>query len=159
MWTIVSIFIAIALTTVAGGVGIYYGGKAIDESSASAEVARYRNEAQQITSAMTLYAQEKHGIDNSFNIADLAPKYLKSIPGVSADGHPAWQVTNEKVIRTNIAPKVCFIANRESGFTFRDGQGGFSAGDGVPVEGVAGAFVPNCAWAALSSETPCCYSE
>lgn len=172
VFSLIIAIIAVTLVIVLAGAALYYGGDAFNDGTTRAEVARYKNEASQIASALIAYQVEMKGFidhpddqsgNNRFGWEDLvAGGYLKRLPssyfseGNSNELQMPWGIREQLIILPGIEDDVCLEANRLEGIP--TDEAGLSTwptvlGDSAPVgEG----FAPVCK-DGLSPSIPCCF--
>lgn len=92
MFSLIITIISIALVAALAVASVYYGGSAFSQGTAKAAAATLVAQAQQISGATTLYANDNSGaLPTSIN--DLTPAYLSAIPTVAdAVSTGAWAV-------------------------------------------------------------------
>ena len=96
MFSLIVSIISIALVAVLAAASIYYGGDAFTKGSAKALASTVVTQAQQISSAHTLYKNDEGG-SAALNVSALVTgKYLASVPAAPAN------VAKD----TNVAPEV-----------------------------------------------------
>ena len=107
MFSLIITIISIALVAALAVATIYYGGSAFSNGSAKAEAATIVSNAQQVTGANTLYANDNSGT-YATSIATLTPTYLASapVPPTNAASKYAVSSTNE-FTATVLSKQVC----------------------------------------------------
>ncbi len=109
MFSLIITVIAIVLVAVLALASIYYGGQAWNQGSDKAAVARYINEAQQISAAVDLFRADNTGAYPD-DVGDLEGEYLKTLP------EGAWAFSSDRIVRTGLTESQCLSANKMSGF-------------------------------------------
>ncbi len=162
MFSLIISIIAIALVVILAGASLYYGGDAFNNNGVKGEVARYKNEAQQLSAGLTLYLQEHHGFEDGFGWERLVEEgILKSIPSsVMNEAGDAtivsWGVKENLIILPGVSDAVCVKANEMEGVqtVFGSAPADYQA---MPTVG-ADVYVPICA-DGLDDSIPCCYDN
>lgn len=177
MFSLIVSIIALVLVIVLAGAAIYYGGDGFNQGTIKAEVARYKNEAQQIAGALVAYQVDNKGFvkkdTNDDGVVDESDDdfgwdyltrygYLKSLPSsIENEGVTtfSWGVKDNLIILPGVSDDVCLEANRMDGF-------GTTEAEVLAMEGSVGAqqlkaddpeaFVPTCD-VGLDGTIPCCY--
>ncbi len=127
MFSLIVSIISIALVAVLAAASIYYGGDAFTKGSAKALASTVVTQAQQISSAHTLYKNDEGG-KTAANVAALVTgKYLASVPAapatVAADtdavtvGKQAaeWALNANTVTLAVDNAEVCALINEQGG--------------------------------------------
>lgn len=110
MFSLIISIIAVALVAVLALASMYYGGESLTQGTATANAARYLNEANQITAAANLYKlQNTNQTPTAQDLVD--NDYLKALP----QGN--WYVNNGFVERPGISLEECTEVNRLVGYT------------------------------------------
>lgn len=110
MFSLIITIIAVALVALLAVASIYYGGDVFTSGSDRSEAARFVNEAQQISSAISLYKADNNGAAPA-NILVLKPDYLKEIPGPEGEG--GWQFGDGYVQISGLSLSQCNAANAQ----------------------------------------------
>ncbi len=177
MFSLIVSIIALVLVIVLAGAALYYGGDGFNEGTIKAEVARYKNEAQQIAGALVAYQVDNKGFvkkdtnedgvvngdDDDFGWDYLTRYgYLSALPSSveESDGSTTftWGVKDNLIILPGVSDDVCLEANRMDGY-------GTTLTDVQAMEGYVGhqqlkatddSYVPQCD-SGLDGKIPCCY--
>ena len=149
MFNLIISIIAIALVVILTGATIYYFGSDISEKKIEAEAAKLRNEATQIAAAVKLYTGDGNEFGPSFQLQDLVDMgYLSKLPS-------DWEPGDDKIMHVLKDPEkseiVCFVANRQAGYTFDAADA-----DVVAYSQDASLGIPLCTKAGLDALVPCC---
>lgn len=179
MFSLIISIIAVALGAVLLLTSAFYGGDSLQDGNIKAKVSQYKNEAHQISSALTLYKVEKGGFvtedGSEFSWDDLVTEgYLKRLPqSVSQNGEVlfSWGVRDNMIYLPNVDDEVCLEANRSDGYqtNFENpptsatifGPNGETSPAGFTLaqeSDDADAYIPVCD-DALSDRVPCCYDD
>lgn len=119
MFNLIISIIAIALVVVLAIASLYYGSDAFNEGKLKAEAAQLRNEGSQIASAAMVYKArggDLSSVDFTLNTL-VEQEYLKKVP-------ENWSPDTDVLIYpidSSEHPKaenLCFVANKQAGFTF-----------------------------------------
>jgi hypothetical protein len=176
MFSLVISIIAIALGAVLLFSTAYYGGDSLNEGTVKAKVSQFKNEAHQISSALTLYKVENGGFNtddgSEFSWQTLVDKeYLKQLPqsGLSEDGSTtlfSWGIRDNVIFLPNVSDEVCVTANRVDGYETQFGSD--PSGESVVIDSETfignweevseGTYIPVCA-DTLSDRVPCCFDD
>ena len=117
MFSLIITIISIALVAALAVATIYYGGSAFSSGSAKAVAATIVSNAQQVTGANVLYANDNSGAYAS-SIATLVPTYLASQPVPPANGASAYAVSSSNVFTATVAnQQVCAAIDATVGIT------------------------------------------
>ncbi|MND33749.1 hypothetical protein D3C87_849050 [compost metagenome] len=153
MFNLIIAIIAIAIIVVLTMAGIYHGGAAFTGNKISADAARYRTEAGQIASAITLYKNDGNEVNADFQLQDLITQnYLKQLP-------VGWEPGDNKVIfpldtSNPASEEICITANDQAGYKFSGTDSDVDAFTQDPSRGI-----PHCNKAGLETLVPCCVEE
>jgi hypothetical protein len=172
VFSLVISIIAIALGAVLLLASAFYGSDSFNEGTVKAKVSQYKNEAHQISSALTLYKVEKGGFGDDFSWQTLIDEeYLKQLPQsvLSEDGTEtlfSWGIRDNVIYLPSVSDEVCVASNDVDGYPteFESDPSGSSVvidddsyvGSWHEIE--EGVYVPVCA-DELSDKVPCCYSD
>ena len=127
MFSLIVSIISIALVAVLAAASIYYGGDAFTKGSAKALASTVVTQAQQISSAHTLYKNDEGGSAAANVDALVTGKYLASVPAapanVAKDTNPAPEVVTPArwVLNANTVTlevdnaEVCALINEQGG--------------------------------------------
>lgn len=143
MFSLIVSIISIALVAVLAAASIYYGGDAFTKGSAKALASTVVAQAQQISSANTLYKNDEGGTTAPTVQALVDGKYLASIPAAPSKVVPdraAWTVASTFVSIDIDNIEVCKLineqANGSANFVSGSQYGCFGGGaDGLPGGG------------------------
>ncbi len=117
MFSLIITIISIALVAALAVATIYYGGSAFSSGSAKAVAATIVSNAQQVTGANVLYANDNSGAYAS-SIATLVPTYLASQPVPPANGATAYALSSSNVFTATVAnQQVCSAIDATVGLT------------------------------------------
>lgn len=150
MLTVIIVIVSLLLVVAAVSATMYYGGDGFNDNKVKSMAAKYRNEAQQIGSAVTMYKADGKVIDESFTLQKLVDgKYLTSIP-------EAWEPGSNKITRT-MSPDdpssehICLYSNEQAGFTYSSSEPQVQPYSSDPNKGI-----PQCDKTNLDPNVPCC---
>lgn len=149
MSSLVISIIGIVLVVALAAAGFYYLGPTSKEQKVEAEAAKLRNEATQIAAAVKLFNAEGNTFGPDFRVEDLVDMgYLKQLP-------ENWEPGEDKIMHVlddpEKAERVCFVANRQAGYTFDAADV-----DVVPYSEDELLGIPNCSKDGLDPMVPCC---
>lgn len=150
MVNIIIAVIAIALIAILTIASLYHGGAAFQGNKVVAEAGRYRTEASQIASAVTLFKSDGNVIDENFKLSDLVDKkYLKQLP-------KGWVPGDNRIIRPldeseEMAEEICVTAIEQSGYKFSGTDDDVEPYSKDPTKGI-----PYCNNPTLDPLVPCC---
>lgn len=149
MVSIIISIISIALVVALASAGMYFFGSDVAGQKIEAEAAKLRNEATQIAAAVKLYRGEGNEFGSSFQLQTLVDLgYLSSLPNDWEPGDDQIMYVLEDEEKAEV---VCFVANRQSGYTFDVGEEDVIAFSGDDTMGI-----PLCSKADLGALVPCC---
>lgn len=118
MFSLIVTIISIALVAALAIAGLYYGGTAFTQGAAKAAASTVVAQAQQISAANTLYANDNGGA-NAASASALAPDYLASVPQlpttISADGSLTLNSTDASITGTVANQQVCDAIDKQVG--------------------------------------------
>lgn len=150
MFSIIVAVISILLIVAITGATMYYGGDSFNDNQVKSSAAKYRNEAQQIGAAVTMYKSDGKVIDESFTLQKLVDgKYLTTIP-------TAWEPGSNKIMRTlsvddPASEHVCLYSNDQAGHFFSPTDVGVETYSRDDSKGI-----PHCDKENLNPNVPCC---
>ncbi len=117
MFSLIITIISIALVAALAVATIYYGGSAFTQGSAKANAATLISQAQQITGAEVLYANDHSGAFDA-TLSDLMPTYLQSIPSVPTTVAGTYGVDTNNVFTASVVEQsVCAAIDATVGIT------------------------------------------
>ena len=117
MFSLIITIISIALVAALAVATIYYGGSAFSSGSAKAIAATIVSNAQQVTGANVLYANDNSGTYAS-TISTLVPAYLASQPVPPANGASTYAVSSSNVFTATVAnQQICSAIDATVGIT------------------------------------------
>ena len=120
MFSLIVSIISIALVAVLAAASIYYGGDAFTKGSAKALASTVVTQAQQISSAHTLYKNDEGGTTAPTVQALVDGEYLASIPAAPAKVVPdaaTWTVASTSVSVDIDNLEVCKLINEQANGT------------------------------------------
>lgn len=90
MFNLIITLISIALVSLLAAIALFYGGAAVLDGDAKSQAAALANQAQQVTTALTLYYQDHNAYPSA--LSDLVDqKYLSALPTAPGTGTPvSW---------------------------------------------------------------------
>jgi hypothetical protein len=153
MFNLIISIVAIALIVVLAMASLWHGGTAFNDNKVVADAARYRNEAVQIASAITLFKGDGNEITDAFKLQDLVDKgYLKTLP-------IGWQPGSNKIMYPldsgdTAAEHICITAIQQSGYAFDPTDTQVDAYSSDPTIGI-----PHCDKTGLDPMVPCCVNK
>lgn len=153
MFNIIIAVIAIALIAILTIASMYHGGSAFNDNKIIADAARYRTEATQISSAITLFKSDGNEITDKFVLQDLVDKkYLNALPA-------GWLPGSNKIIMpldtsSDASEAVCITAIEQSGYNFDPADTKVDAYSKDPKKGI-----PHCDKPELDPMVPCCVNK
>lgn len=123
MFSLVITIIAILLVGALAIATMYYGGSALNKSSAMTSTAQLMTEANQISGAFELYKVD-HGVTSlptgtveQIKQAMMDQGYLKAWPAHQNANMPQWSLTNDYAILTGITVEQCNDINAKYGIS------------------------------------------
>ena len=150
MLNVIIVIISLVLIVAVVGATMYWGGDGFNDNGVKADAAKYRNEAQQIGAAVTMFKADGNVIDENFKLQDLVDgKYLTTIP-------EAWEPGSNKITRTlsvddEGSEHICHYSNAQAGYNFSASDTEVEPYSREPSKGI-----PHCDKSNLDPNVPCC---
>lgn len=150
MFSVVIVLVSLVLVIATVGAVMYYGGGGFNDNKVKSDAAKYRNEAQQIGGAVTMFKADGNVIDESFTLQALVDgDYLSHIP-------EAWEPGSNRITRTlskddESSEHVCHYSNEQAGYKFSSSDSQVEPYSREPSKGI-----PHCDKENLDPNVPCC---